>query len=203
MHAAPQIEPGKSVVDKSRQPNGVISAVNKGAIEISSPATHVVDRTTRLIKVCAQANIVLGPLQGVRVEVENDTDRPVLFDGDMATANAGSVQLHAAGTADVEDAVCPTKTKAQRFVHDVKASTVAALTVGTLPAVHDAAIQSGPLPERYGADDARRVEELSRFGKRVLWPGDTTSGVLYFKVDQPIGQCEIEMPVSSSFGSGE
>lgn len=182
--------------DSAKQQTAAATNLHSGAVETTSlMTTHVIKGANASIKLSAQDYVELGPLIGVKVEVENDTDQPLLFDGDQSAATSGTIRLPVATLADVEAVICPVKTKEQRLMHDIKASTVAAVTVGSVPAAGDARIQAGAVLQRYGEDQARRAGEQVRFGKRILWPGDTTSGVLYFRTDQSLRQFMIEMPV--------
>ncbi len=67
--------------------------------------------------------------------------------------------------------------------------------VGATLAARDQANQKRAVRGRYGWDEKRREEQSARFTKRVLYPGDTTSGFIYF--DSWLeGEMTISIPVS-------
>jgi len=191
--------------DNYRRTGMFPTSVEKNLIDTEeAPKPHVIDRLTGMVGTSAQMKIhaghdvTVGHLHGIQVEVQNDTDRPLLFDGDLATASVGGKKLTAATLGNVDNAASPRRSKLNRFLRDTEKCTEAAATLGAIPSVRDAMVQAGPIPQRYGADEARRFNELSRFGKRVLWPGDTTSGIIYFDTVDAMKGSTIDLPVSST-----
>jgi hypothetical protein len=201
----PAVKESNPGSDNYRRTRAFPTSVEKNLIDSEEAVKpHVIDRLKGMVgtyaqmKIHAGHDITVGQLHGIMIEVENDTDRPLLFDGDLATATSGDKRLKAATLATVDNVANPRKSKTERFMRDVVVCSEAAATLGAVPAVKDSIMQAGPIPQRYGADEARRINELSRFGKRVLWPGDTTTGFIYFKTADPLKGFVIELPVSST-----
>ena len=141
------------------------------------------------------AQVALNNLRGIQIVVKNNTDRPVVINGDMASVMCGGQKMQAVSLAQIDVSTCPMVTpKEQR-----KRFAEAALSVGWIPTIEDQKIQNGPILARYGCDESRRINEISHFGRRVLWPGDSTGGVLYFLTDQSLKGLTIQLPVNTLF----
>jgi hypothetical protein len=143
--------------------------------------------------------VMLGKMRGLVVEVRNNTDRPLLFDGDHATATISGSQYTATPVSSISDSVTPDRTKKQVFEADVKATVTATVTVGAVQAIEGVRTQAKPVLERYGADEVRRQDEIARFGKRIVWPGDNTRGTVYFSISKSLKGASVAMPVQSMF----
>ena len=141
------------------------------------------------------AQVALNDLRGIQIIVKNNTDRPVVINGDMASITLGGQCLKAASLGRVDVATCPPvtpKEQRRRFIE-------AAVTVGAIPTIEDQKIQNGPILARYGCDESRRINEISQFNRRVLWPGDSTGGVLYFQTSQSLKGATIQLPINTLF----
>jgi hypothetical protein len=145
--------------------------------------------------------VILGAMRGLAVEVVNNTDRPLIFWGDKAIATMGGNHLHCAPLIALEEMTNPVLTLKEKVIDDIKATTIAGGSIGGIPTLNDINRQAGPILGRYGGDEDRREDEISRFGKRVVWPGDTTKGVVYFVTKQPLTGSSIDMPVSALYDS--
>jgi hypothetical protein len=135
---------------------------------------------------------VLGPYHGLHVHVHNGTDRPLVLNGDMATMHLGSEIVRPISIRQVDYEVCPPLTTGEQALVAAKV----AVTVGWNSAIADEKVQRGIILGRYGCDEHRRQDEQNRFGKRILWPGDDSDGVVYFQTDQSLKGGTIEMPIS-------
>jgi hypothetical protein len=147
--------------------------------------------TNRQMVVASKQHVNLGKYHGFLVNVQNDTDETWVFDGDRAIANLGKTNLQAASVDDVSRVAMPDKSLGREFVEGTGNAVVAAVTIGGAAAVKDMKNQGGPVTHRYGPDEARRIDEQSRFGRRVLLPGESSTGVLYFKRDKNSGNLDI------------
>ena len=145
--------------------------------------------------------VILGAMRGLAIEVVNNTDRPLIFWGDKAIATIGENHLHCAPLIALEEMTNPVLTLKEKVIDDIKATTIAGGSIGGIPTLNDINRQAGPILGRYGGDEDRREGEISRFGKRVVWPGDTTKGVVYFVTKQPLTGASIDMPVSALYDS--
>jgi hypothetical protein len=129
-------------------------------------------------------------LQSFRVSVKNGTKAALILNGDRARMSAAVERP--ANAKEVLEQVWPTPTPPRQ----VGAIVMDMLTTGMFSAVRDAKIQKGPVLGRYGRDQARRAVESMRFGRRILWPGDDTSGTIYFDASANLDPNSLEMPVS-------
>jgi hypothetical protein len=136
--------------------------------------------TNRQIVLASKRHVDLGKYHGFLVSVQNDTDETWVFDGDKATATLGKANLQAASVNDVARVAMPDKGLRREFIEGTGNAAVAAITIGGASAVKDMKSQGGPVTHRYGPDEARRIDEQSRFGRRVLLPGESSTGLLYF-----------------------
>jgi hypothetical protein len=144
-------------------------------------------------------DIEFDRLQGILIEVVNETDRPLVVNGNKATAAVGGNKFTAAPVSALQDIVIPPHT-AQQIVDDIMKNIIpAAVTIGAAPTIRDIKQNSKPVLERYGADELRRRVESTRFGRRVLWPHEKTRGVLYFDTQDSIDKSHIDIPTSTLF----
>src|SRR5262249_17975738 len=91
------------------------------------------------------------------------------------------------------------KSLAAKIASDVKASTTALVTIGAVQTVEGIATDHSPVRQRYDGDEARREDQLARFGQRVLWPGDSTRGGLFFRHNTPLRAASIELPMHALY----
>lgn len=141
---------------------------------------------TKIIAHIDSTNKGRGKLSGIQITLVNDSDRAVLFDGDSARLQCGGESSASAISLSELAALSqlPELTD-KKYMVDLKATASAAFTMGWAQTIRDAKQAKGPITNekggRYGLEEQRRNDELSRFGKRVLWPSEKTSGVLYFR----------------------
>ena len=152
-----------------------------------------------------QTDIKLNGLTGVKVLVINDTARPLVVDGDSAEVTANGKSYSAASLRAVEQCVMKEKGAAALIKDFITRGIPAAATIGALPTAMDINNMRKPVRERYGEDERRRVAEESRFGKRIVWPRQKTTGVLYVLAPKSTGLelkgSEVKIPVHSLFDS--
>jgi hypothetical protein len=154
------------------------------------PLTAVLSNVEMTI---SKQEIVLGDYHGLQVHVANGTDRPLLFNGAKAVLRLGDSVAKPVTTRQIDDEVNPYATTKDQVVAVLKAG----VTVGALPTVKDIKMQRGPILQRYGSDEKRREDEQSRFGNRILWPGDSSDGIIYFQTDKSLHGGTLELPVCS------
>lgn len=143
--------------------------------------------------------VVYKNLRGLTVTVVNDTNKPLIIDGDNAVAMQGGKTYKSAPITAVELAVSPIP-NFHTAVHDTVTIVLpAAATAGLVPIIKDLRTYSKPTLARYGKDQERRVIEGSRFGKRILWPHEKTQGVIYFETIDAIARAKVEIPVTTMF----
>jgi hypothetical protein len=146
------------------------------------------------------SSVTIDHLLGLAIVVTNQSASPVLVNADLAEVTfsqgkTGSVDLPSFEKAELP----PTGFKAQ-LKRDLRDTVTAAVTVGAVQTIQGFKTQRAPILKRYGVDEERRQNEIIRFGKRLLWPGDTSHGVIYFKTTTPMSGGLLEMPISLPFG---
>lgn len=130
-------------------------------------------------------------LIGIKVQIQNNSQSPLLFDGDKAVLHAAGQNIPA--IASVEKKI----SMKQAFIKETNAAVVAGVTIGALPTIRDLKNQKGPILKRYGVDEQRRENLSERFGKRILWPGDVSEGVIFVHEGEKIAGASVEMPVGT------
>jgi hypothetical protein len=142
-------------------------------------------------------------LRGLLVQVKNHTDRPLIFDGNGAVANVNGAKLTAAPLIVLENIAAPIPTFQQKLKAAAVDTVVQGGSIGAEVTAEDMIRQEGPILGRYGKDETRRGDEISRFGKRIVWPGDSTQGVVYFETSASIAHATVELPVNSLYDKSD
>jgi hypothetical protein len=149
------------------------------------------------------SKIKLRGLAGVMITVINETSRPLVVDGDQAKAIIANQTHQTISLQALQKMVLPSKTmQAQigKFVTEVVPS---GLSVGTTTTVEDYITMKRPIRKRYGADQRRRLAELTRFGERILWPHQETQGILYFDTDADLSTAKVQLPAHTLFDASD
>ncbi len=128
---------------------------------------------------------VLKPFTAFLITVTNGSKRTIELDADNAVALSNGESRKCASMLEIENAIKLPDSPRHKYFKDVKASITAIATVGTAGAVTDQLNESGPVKDRYGFDEKRREDQLKLFSRRVLFPGESTSGLIYFKRKLP------------------
>ena len=147
--------------------------------------------------------VMLDGLRGLHVEVKNNTDRALIFHGSQASASIAGQTIACITQAELERVMNPMLSGKHRLKADFVNSTVALATIGSVPAAKGIILQSKPVLDRYGRDEQRRIEEVARFSDRIVWSGESTTGIIYFDTDQPLTGVVIQMPVSSLYDTAD
>lgn len=130
-------------------------------------------------------------LVGIKVQVQNNSDTPLLFDGDKAVLHTAGQNIPAIASVEKKFSM------KQAFGKETSAAVVAGVTIGAYPTIRDLKNQKGPILKRYGEDEQRRENLSERFGKRILWPGDISEGVIFVREGEKIDGAWVEMPVGT------
>jgi hypothetical protein len=147
--------------------------------------------------------VKLDGLRGISVEVKNNTDRTLIFHGNQASATISGKTVVCVSKTELERVMNPMLSGKHRVKSDFINSVVGLSTIGAVPAAKGIVEQSKPVLERYGRDERRRQAESARFGDRVVWPGSSTRGIMYFDVDEPLSGAAIQVPVSSLYDTSD
>jgi hypothetical protein len=132
-----------------------------------------------------------GPFVGLAVHLHNGTNSPLMFDGDRARVTVGGQVVTAISDAVLEAATGAPPTARQ----EARIGIANAITVGMASTIQDAKREKGPILPRYGVDQMRREATLERFGTRILFPGDDTQGIVFFKGNCKLDAAQLELPV--------
>lgn len=154
------------------------------------PLTAVI---SNVILTTSPQEYLMGDFHGLKVHISNGTDRPLLFNGDKAVIKFDGQCAAPITVGQLQDAVCPASTTKEQIIGVLKV----AVTVGLEPTIRDIKMEKGPILQRYGCDEKRREDEQSRFGQRILWPGDSSDGIVYFNTDRSLHGGTLELPISS------
>ena len=146
-----------------------------------------------------RSDIVFDKFHGVMITVSNETNRPVVVDGDKGTANAGGEEFTAVPVSAIQQAIIPLHKTSQDFEQLLTKAVPAGATVGVAPTLRDIRQSRKPVLQRYGPDELRRKIEYSRFGRRILWTGQKVQGILYFQSDADLTGAKITIPATTLF----
>jgi hypothetical protein len=148
-----------------------------------------------------RSDIVFDKLRGVMVSIINETNRPLVIDGDQGTATIGNQTYTCVPVSTIQQAIVPSRKGRQELEEVFTNAVPAAFTVGAAPTVRDILESRKPVLQRYGPDELRRKVEYSRFGRRILWTNQKVEGILYFKTDSEVKGPRISIPVATLFDS--
>jgi hypothetical protein len=148
-------------------------------------------------------DIYLKDMCGLKIYVRNRTDHALLLDSYKATASLNGVTYPACSAQKLSAVLTPPETFKKVLVRDTFSTATAAFLVGAVQTAQDALVYSGPVLNRYGPDQARRQAETDIFGQRVLWPGDETSGMVYFSGTKILQGASVTLPVQSFYDASD
>lgn len=140
------------------------------------------------------AGLAARPFVAVMVKVTNRSQATVEVLGDESVVRRAGGDEKCLPMERIEAAIDLPDSPRHKYLKDLSAAVQAATTVGAAPAIKDRAVQRGSVRGRYGHDEKRREKLFSRFGKRVLYPGDSTEGAIFFAGKLPAG-ATIDVPV--------
>ncbi len=146
-----------------------------------------------------RTDIVFDKLRGIMITVSNQTNRPVMVDGEKATAIVGSNSITCVPVSTIQLAIIPVHRGKQSFEELLTKAFPAAVTVGAAPTVRDIKVLHKPILDRYGPDELRRKIEYSRFGRRILWTNQKVQGVIYFQTSDDLSTAKISLPATTLF----
>ena len=135
-------------------------------------------------------------LKGILVSVTNETNRPLVIDGNRAEASIAGKTTTAAPVTVLQQIVVPP----HKVLEDILTKLVpAAVTVGAIPTYKDYKLNRKPINERYGADELRRRLEAARFGRRILWPQQKSTGVVFFDTAESLNGAALQIPAMALY----
>jgi hypothetical protein len=135
-------------------------------------------------------------LKGILVSVTNETNRPLVIDGNRAEVSVAGRATTAAPVTVLQQIVVPP----HKLLEDILTKIVpAAATVGAIPTYKDYKLNRRPINERYGADELRRRLEAARFGRRILWPQQKSTGVVFFDTAESLNGAALQIPAMTLY----
>lgn len=135
-------------------------------------------------------------LTGIELSAVNSSGRTIVVDGADATlVEPGGSRRHSAGMQEIERSSPAADGIRHKYVKNVEAAVTSFLTIGSVQAVEDELRNRASVPQRYGADQWRREKELSRFGKRILLPGQIATGYVFFTGAAPKTNAVLELTI--------
>lgn len=149
-----------------------------------------------------KANSFSSRFKALSVRVENRTDKTIVVDGDRASimAQSGQDARFICASQNAIDAIGkPPSTVKGKLNSDFRATVTAALTIGAVQTAETIITEHGPIRKRYEWDEQRREREDSRFGKRMLYPGDKTDGLIFFDSTITLNKKLLTIPVTSFY----
>ncbi len=139
-----------------------------------------------------------------KLSIKNNTDRPLSFDAENASLSFhGSEKIRALSMAEISKHISCPDNPSGYGLRSLENTLSAAVTVGAVQTVEGEVRLLGPIDKRYGYDNICRRDKLARFSKRVLWPGDSTSGFVYFKAGKSAGAASVELSAESFYKRGD
>jgi hypothetical protein len=146
-----------------------------------------------------RSDVTFEKFRGILISVTNGTNRPLVVDGDQATAVLDGHTFKCAPVATIQQSIVAPRRLSTEFEELLKLALPAALTVGAAPTIRDIKESQRPVLERYGPDELRRKIEFTRFGRRILWTSQKVEGILYFESDEPLKNAQIVIPATTLF----
>jgi hypothetical protein len=183
--------------DSIMTPDMLLVLPSNSKQEAPQPLSELTGKSLRLV--IDRSDIVLDKLHGIKITVSNDTNRPLVIDGEKAKANIGATEYICVPVSTVQQMIIPPHKQYQAFEDLINQALPAAVTIGAAPTIRDIKISRKPILERYGRDELRRKVEFSRFGRRVLWTNMTIQGILYFETDADLTHAQITIPATTLF----
>jgi hypothetical protein len=146
-----------------------------------------------------RSDVTFERFRGILISVTNGTNRPLVVDGDQATAVLDGHTVKCAPVATIQQSIVAPRRVSTEFDELLKLALPAALTIGAAPTIRDIKQSQRPVLERYGPDELRRKIEFTRFGRRILWTNQKVEGILYFESDEALKNAQIVIPTTTLF----
>jgi hypothetical protein len=146
-----------------------------------------------------RSDVTFEKFRGILISVTNGTNRPLVVDGDQATAVLSGKTIKCATIANIQQSIIAPHKTSKDFEELLTLALPAALSVGAIPTIRDIKESQRPVLQRYGPDELRRKIEFTRFGRRILWTNQKVEGILYFETDEELKAAQIVIPTTTLF----
>lgn len=167
----------------------------------AKPLKDIASKTIQVL--VEQEDVVVRGKHGVRIHVVNKSDRAVIFNGDDAIATLNGVEHPSSIMSEFDDLSGSQPT----FINDLDASDPGrpeAISIRGIQSYNDLLKKPKPTLDRFNRDDYQRKEaDQTRFGQRILWPGDSSSGTIIFQSSEALGNSRLKIPICSFFDAAD
>lgn len=167
--------------------NAQESQALRGLAEFKDVSGSAIITSGRLLPNCRPVD-----LSCVQVHIKNDSDKVVVADAINATAMVGGQTMRATDlTAMMDNSNCG-------LSRGKKAAVIgtAAFTFGFFgPLTYEALAPKKDLGTAFGKDGTRHEAESLYFGRRVIMPGDETTGWLCFDIHSQDVPSQVQIPL--------
>jgi len=134
--------------------------------------------------------------KAIMCTVTNNTDHAVVVYGEKAVLVTPHADARAAGQAEIDTIGQPPTHGMRLIASSVGSVALAATTVGMYQTLKGKRKEHKPVLQRYEYDEERRIHEAEAFGQRLLYPGESTTGKLYFAVGESLENAWFLCPVA-------
>jgi len=127
---------------------GLLVTPGAHPVSVPEPLVSLLGAGGRVSAKVESINEPRGKFQGLLISVQNNSDRPLLFDGDAATTKIAGAITACIPLSKLEKlSVLPEQSDSfgKRFVTDLKATTSATVTIGWAQTIRDQKQGSGPV----------------------------------------------------------
>lgn len=177
--------------------------VMKDPFQIAAPLAPLSTVANNIELTALSAAAPVKGLVCIKIIVRNNTDRPLSFEGDQASITLGTLNLAAAPMVEIEKRIKQPDNPHGYAARSLENTVTAAVTVGAVQTVDGQRRLKGPIQQRYGWDNIRRIDRQTLFAKRILWPGDSTEGSLYFVGSSYLSGAALKIPVSAFYDKAD
>jgi hypothetical protein len=134
--------------------------------------------------------------KAIMCTVTNNTDHAVVVYGEKAVLVTPHTDARAASQAEIDTIGQPPTHGMRLIASSVGSVALAATTVGMYQTLKGRRKEHKPVLQRYEYDEERRINEAEAFGQRLLYPGESTTGKLYFAVGESLDNAWFLCPVA-------
>lgn len=142
-------------------------------------------------------DVLIKGKHGVKIKIKNNTDRALIFNGENATARFHGSEYKCMNIDQFED-TCNLDLS-DRDLPLIMPPVV----IGGLQPAKSISSKSRSLRKSIEASENSLKKPPERFGKRILWPGDTSYGIILFNANESLTNSIIKIPASSLFDSSD
>ncbi len=179
----------------------VAQKVDGAAASGQAPLKSVADSA---IKIWAGPNdIVVKGKHGLRIKVTNNSDRPVLFDGEKASAKTLVTEYKCVDIDTFDELNMVPPTFRSTLSADAGSAVAPKLPVATKSGKLSLLDSNKSVLPSLDKDMQRKQSEQERFGQRILWPGDSSEGIILFPAEESLVGAVVSLPICSFFDSAD